>query len=446
MDTCDVLIAGGGPAGSTCASALVRAGLGVMIVDRATFPRDKVCGGWITPQVVDALRLDISTYADGRTFQPFTGFRVGLIGTHRTATVHYGQAVSYGIRRCEFDAYLLHRSGARLALGTRVDSLVRDGRDWVVNDAIRTPMLVGAGGHFCPVARLLNRGHPDEDASLVVAQEAEFPMPPEQAATCAASADVPELYFCRDFSGYGWYLRKGEYVNVGIGRLDRHSLPRAAAQFIGFLQAAQQLSAQWTLNASYARRSSMLMTGTFMPVYGLRLAEHAAALDHVVCDEVEERIVRLPVLGIVVAAALLDVARQALRHDPRIRAVFLDDVGDVVADHGGEPAHLLDRPLATGEGDGLLDLVAVEGLPLAAALDDHDLAQLDALERGEARAAAFALAPPADRGVVFRWAGVFYLRVIVGTKRTAHRGSGADALVEHDAGTGDQADGPGKDR
>lgn len=241
MDTCDVLIAGGGPAGSTCAAALVRAGLDVMVVDRATFPRDKVCGGWITPQVVEALCLDIAAYADGRTFQPFTGFRVGLIGNHRTATVHYDRAVSYGIRRCEFDAYLLHRSGARLALGTRVDSIVRDGQHWIVNDAIRTQMLVGAGGHFCPVARLLNRGNPDGDDALVVAQEAEFAMRAGEAATCAASADVPELYFCRDFSGYGWYLRKGEYVNVGIGRLDRHSLPRAATHFIGFLQAARRL-------------------------------------------------------------------------------------------------------------------------------------------------------------------------------------------------------------
>jgi menaquinone-9 beta-reductase len=241
LDTCDVLIAGGGPAGSACAWALGRAGLDVMVVDRATFPRDKVCGGWITPQVVDALCLDTGEYARGRTFQPFTGFRVGLIGSHRSATVDYDRAVSYGIRRCEFDAYLLHRSGARLALGTPVGAIVRDGQHWIVNDAVRTPMLVGAGGHFCPVARLLNRGKPDGDDALVVAQEAEFAMSSGEAATCAARADVPELYFYRDFSGYGWYLRKGVYANVGIGRLDRHGLPRAATHFIEFLEATRRL-------------------------------------------------------------------------------------------------------------------------------------------------------------------------------------------------------------
>ena len=116
MDTCDVLIVGGGPAGSACAWALGRAGLDVVVVDRATFPRDKVCAGWITPQVVDELELDTNEYRKGRTFQAFTGFRVGLVDGDRTVEARYGAPVSYGIRRCEFDAYLLRRSGARLRL------------------------------------------------------------------------------------------------------------------------------------------------------------------------------------------------------------------------------------------------------------------------------------------------------------------------------------------
>ena len=55
MLTCDVLVAGGGPAGSACAWKLRRAGLDVIVMDRALFPRDKVCAGWITPGVVEAL-------------------------------------------------------------------------------------------------------------------------------------------------------------------------------------------------------------------------------------------------------------------------------------------------------------------------------------------------------------------------------------------------------
>jgi len=66
MDSCDVLVVGGGPAGSTCAGRLVRAGLDVVVIDKSSFPRDKVCAGWITPEVVRLLELDLPAYAKGR--------------------------------------------------------------------------------------------------------------------------------------------------------------------------------------------------------------------------------------------------------------------------------------------------------------------------------------------------------------------------------------------
>jgi flavin-dependent dehydrogenase len=235
MDTCDVLIVGGGPAGSACAWALHRAGVDAVVMDRARFPRDKVCAGWITPQVIAELDLDTDQYRRGRTFQPFTGFRVGLVGTNPAVETRYGTAVSFGIRRCEFDEYLLRRSGARLALGAPAAAIERDGRGWVVNGAIRARMLVGAGGHFCPVARAINRdGQAGGAMPLVVAQEAEFPIDPDSDALTAP--EMPELYFCRDLRGYGWSVRKGQYLNVGFGRLDCRSLPRAIAEFVAFLE------------------------------------------------------------------------------------------------------------------------------------------------------------------------------------------------------------------
>src|SRR6186713_2435257 len=100
MTTCDVLIVGGGPAGSTCAWRLRQAGLDVLVIDAATFPRDKVCAGWITPQVVAALRLDTEAYAaSGRTFQAITGFHVGMINRRDATRVTYDRPASYGIRR-----------------------------------------------------------------------------------------------------------------------------------------------------------------------------------------------------------------------------------------------------------------------------------------------------------------------------------------------------------
>ena len=67
----------------------------------------------------------------------------------------YDNAVSFGIRRIEFDHYLLQRAGARIELGQPVTSLEKRDGQWIVNETITTPLLIGAGGHFCPVARYL---------------------------------------------------------------------------------------------------------------------------------------------------------------------------------------------------------------------------------------------------------------------------------------------------
>jgi flavin-dependent dehydrogenase len=213
--------------------ALRRAGLDVLVLDRASFPRDKVCAGWITPQVIASLELDTAEYAGGRTFQPILGFRTGLIGATRHLETVYDAPVSFGIRRCEFDHYLLQRSGARLAGPAGLTSMRRRNGTWLVNEEIETPILIGAGGHFCPVARQLNPDPPK--TSLVVAQEAEFPLDAADEASYAISARKPELYFSRDLQGYGWCFRKGRYVNIGFGRLDRRSLPKGTAEFLQFL-------------------------------------------------------------------------------------------------------------------------------------------------------------------------------------------------------------------
>ena len=48
--TWDVCIVGAGPAGSTCAYYLARAGLEVLLLERHRFPRDKICGEGISPR------------------------------------------------------------------------------------------------------------------------------------------------------------------------------------------------------------------------------------------------------------------------------------------------------------------------------------------------------------------------------------------------------------
>lgn len=240
MDACDVLIVGGGPAGSSCAWGLRGAGLDVAILDRQTFPRDKICGGWITPQVLSELGINPAEYARDRVLQPITGFRTGWIGGPALDT-GYGATVSYGIRRREFDDYLLRRSGARFLEGVPLATLVRDdGRGWIVNGNIRARLVVGAGGHFCPVAKLTGAKPARENA--VVAQEAEFEMDGPQQAGCRVRPELPELYFCADIKGYGWCFRKNNFLNIGLGRMDQHRLSEHVAAFVRFLKSTGRIS------------------------------------------------------------------------------------------------------------------------------------------------------------------------------------------------------------
>lgn len=239
MDACDALIVGGGPAGSACAWALRQAGIDAVIIDKSTFPRNKVCGGWITPAVLEELRIDPQEYGKSRVLQPLTAFRTSRLGGPEVQT-NYGAPVSYGIRRCEFDAYLLERSGARVLQNTPFRQLQRSGDQWIVNGEIRARIVIGAGGHFCPVARYLGADARKETA--VAAQEIEFPMTPEQRQRCTIQGEIPELFFCEDMKGYGWCFRKQNFLNIGLGRLDPRGLPTHVSNFLAFLKKAGKIT------------------------------------------------------------------------------------------------------------------------------------------------------------------------------------------------------------
>ena len=238
-ERCDALVVGGGPAGSSCAWKLVQAGLDVLVLDKQVFPRDKVCAGWVTPPVMDVLQIDLEHYRRERVLQPITGFRTGLIDGLPVVT-GYGHTVSYGIRRFEFDHYLLQHSQARVSLGEPLESIERVAGRWRVNRRIETPLLIGAGGHFCPVARHLGTSLGSTER-VVAAQEIEFEMTEAQRRACRTEAQRPELYFCRDLKGYGWVFRKGDYLNVGLGREDNHKLAERVEEFLAFLRRQQRI-------------------------------------------------------------------------------------------------------------------------------------------------------------------------------------------------------------
>lgn len=246
MERCEVLIVGGGPGGSSCARALVQQGIDVLVMDKREFPRDKVCAGWVTPPVMRELDIDLTDYASCRTLQPIHGFRTGMLGG-ATVDTDYRDTVSYGIRRCEFDDYLLRRSGARLRLGVAVHTIERDGGAWYVNGEIEASLLVGAGGHFCPVARFLENTLGGEEPA-VAAQEIEFQLSEAQARACKIDPHRPELLFLPDLSGYAWCFRKGDFLNIGLGSEDNHRLGERVNAFV------DRLIAKGTLHPDTPRK------------------------------------------------------------------------------------------------------------------------------------------------------------------------------------------------
>lgn len=202
----ETIIVGGGPAGSTCARHLVRQGRDVLVLDRARFPRLKLCAGWITAKVMRDLDFIAADYP-----HPILQLdvRTHFFGLPWAIKWFPTPGPDFSIRRVEFDAWLLARSGAEV-ITHEVKTISRDAGRYVVDGAYACRYLVGAGGTTCPVRRAI---FPDgrQKSRQIVTLEKEFEYP--------ARDDVCHLYFFRrGLVGYAWIVPKGNnFVNVGLG-------------------------------------------------------------------------------------------------------------------------------------------------------------------------------------------------------------------------------------
>jgi len=158
----EVLVVGGGVAGSATALQLAQRGHEVLVVDRATMPREKVCGEGLMPHGVAALRrLGVEPSELG---VPFHGIRYGAGGRLAEGRFPDG-ALGYGVRRVGLDEVLQARARAhprievregikvqavrgqpgRMVLGTRQGELI--GRAVVGADGLHSRVRRQAGLH-----------------------------------------------------------------------------------------------------------------------------------------------------------------------------------------------------------------------------------------------------------------------------------------------------------
>jgi geranylgeranyl reductase family protein len=212
MQAYDALVIGAGPAGSSTATYLARAGARVLLVDKARFPRDKPCGGGLTGRALKRIPVDPSPVVE----RDVDRFELRLRYGARFARTHDEPLIRMTQRR-RLDAFLADHAaaaGADLRDGVHVEAVEIDDSGVTARiggDGVRADVLVGADGANGLVARRIGVG---ETIVRGVALEGNVPLETLRVASVERTA-VIELAVVP--GGYGWVFPKGDHANLGVG-------------------------------------------------------------------------------------------------------------------------------------------------------------------------------------------------------------------------------------
>ena len=198
------MVVGAGPAGSTAAFHLARAGARVLLADKAHFPRDKPCGGGLTYRALRLLPFSVAPVVE----EEVDVFELGL-GYRRRFVRRTREPLVVMTQRRWLDAFLVEQAreaGAEFRDGARVElSPLR-----VAGEPVEATVVIGADGVNGVAAKASGLdGHEHE-----VALEGNVRYGPVPKGRYARRAVVE---FGIVPGGYGWVFPKGDHVNVGVG-------------------------------------------------------------------------------------------------------------------------------------------------------------------------------------------------------------------------------------
>ena len=229
----DTVVVGAGPAGAAAAAVLAGLGLRVALIDKARFPREKLCGGLLSERSVGAIRDVFGASCTYPIEVTSTGATV-FDRDRRLVRVANCKPVHFTSRR-DFDASLVAVAmsrGATLVEGTALKALdsgaarieLEDGR------VLAAPFVIGADGAGSRVRKLL--GVRMDREGFAIGLEAQVPRD-----SIARDISDPEIYFGLVEWGYAWIFPKRTMLTVGIGGLAARN-PDMRERFRQFATAA----------------------------------------------------------------------------------------------------------------------------------------------------------------------------------------------------------------
>jgi geranylgeranyl reductase family protein len=243
-NTSDVVIIGGGPAGSTSGYILSRAGLKVTIVDKAHFPRPKLCAGMLTQKTIrlvnslfgetaDSLRKKDVINFETRYFEIF--FRNRCI-----AKKHHGNTPFYYVDRSKYDNFFLQKAKAEgaevfegenaVSVDSRKNEIVTSG-----GKTLRSKYIIAADGAYSRVRRDLffERHNPDlwlRDSAMAFEAFVE-----RKRLRKASSVSYPRIFYGYVKWGYAWLFPNRDRVIAGLGGLNVKNGRKLISSFHDFL-------------------------------------------------------------------------------------------------------------------------------------------------------------------------------------------------------------------